>query len=106
MLKGSIGLYPPLVECIVYCSISYRSNLGNVAAGMGYDHEPISPDYPRGGRSDMDWDLGGWSRSMTWPACKQFLAILQVCCHCLLEEKIVSNILIDWHDTCVGFCLI
>ena len=35
----------------------------NVANGKRYDHVPISPDYPRGGRSKMDWDLGGWSRS-------------------------------------------
>ena len=45
------------------------------------DHIPTSPDYPRGGRSEIIWDLGGWSWSMTWPACNQFLAILQVCWH-------------------------
>ena len=56
-------------------------------AGKGYDHVPTSPDYPRGGRSEMDWDLGGWSRGMTWPASKQLLAILQVCWHCLAGRE-------------------
>ena len=56
-------------------------------SGKGYNHVPTSPDYPRGGLSEMDWDLGGWSRGMTWPACKQFLAILQVCWHCLAGRK-------------------
>ena len=70
---------PPLVDCIAYCSTSWCYNPGNVVAGKGYDYVSISPDYHRGGRSEMDWDLGGWSRDMTWPACKKFLAILQAC---------------------------
>ena len=57
---------PPLVECIAY--IVFQS--GNLAAGKGYDYVSTRPDYPRGVRSEMDLDLGGWSRGMTWPACK------------------------------------
>ena len=73
-----------------------------MAAGKEYDHVSTSPDYPRGGLSEVDWDLEGWSRGMTWPACKQSLAILQVYAGIvLLEEKIVSNILKDWQDMCV-----
>ena len=56
---------PPLVECIVYCSTSWCSNPGNAVSRKGYDHVPTSPDYPRGGPLEMDWDLGGWSRGMT-----------------------------------------
>ena len=59
---------PPIVECIVYCSTSKCSNPGNAATGKGYNHVPTSPDYPRGGRSDLDWDLGGWSSGMALPA--------------------------------------
>ena len=62
-----------------------------MTAGKGYDHVPTSPDYPRGGRSEMDWDLGGWSRGIVWPACKQFLAILQVCWHCLAGRENCFN---------------
>ena len=58
-----------------------------MAAGKGYNHVPTSPDYPRGGRSELDWDLGGWFGSMAWPAYKQFLAILQVCWHCLAGRE-------------------
>ena len=39
-------------------------------AGKGYDYVPTNPDYPSGGQSEMDLDLGGWSWGMTWPACK------------------------------------
>ena len=56
-------------------------------SGKGYDHVPTSTDYPRGGPSEMDWDLGGLSRGMTWPACKQFLEILQACWHCLARKE-------------------
>ena len=58
-----------------------------MAAGKGCDHVSTSQDYPRGSRSEMGWDLGGWSRGMTWPTCKQFLAILQVCWHCLAGRE-------------------
>ena len=58
-----------------------------MAVGKGYDHVPTSPNYPRGGRSEMDRDLGGWSRGLTKPACKQFLAILQVYWHCLAGRE-------------------
>ena len=58
-----------------------------MAAGKGYDHVPTSPDYPRGGRSVMDWELGGWSRGLIWPACKQFLAILYVGWYCLAGKE-------------------
>ena len=54
-----------------------------MAAGKGYDYLPTRPDYPRDGQSEMNWDLEGWSRGMVWPSSKQFLAILQVCWHCL-----------------------
>ena len=43
---------------------SQCSNPGNMVVGKGYDHVPTSPDYPRGGRSEMDWDLGGSNRTM------------------------------------------
>ena len=64
------------VHC--HCSTNLCSNSGNVAAGKGYDHVPTSLDYPRDDRSEMDRDSEGQPRGMTWPACKQFLAILQV----------------------------
>ena len=54
-----------------------------MAAVKGYDHVPTGPDYPKGGRLEMDQDPGGQSRGMAWPSFKQFLAILQVCWHCL-----------------------
>ena len=54
-----------------------------MATGKGYDHVPTGPSYPRGGRSAMDQDPEGQSRGMAWPTFKQFLAILQVCWHCL-----------------------
>ena len=53
--------------------------MGNVATGKGYDNVSTSPDYPSGGQTELDRDLRDWSRSMAWPACKQFLAMLQVC---------------------------
>ena len=32
-----------------------------MAAEKGYDHEPAGLEYPRGGRSKMDWDPEGQS---------------------------------------------
>ena len=61
-----------------------------MATGKRYDNVPTSPDYPRGGRSEMDWDLSN-----------MFLAMLQVCWHCLAGGENCLNILIDWHDMCV-----
>ena len=69
-----------------------------------------SPDYPRGGRSEMDWHLGGWSRGMTWPASKQFLAILQLCWHCLAgreycfkySDRLVRHVYEALHPHSVG----
>ena len=91
MFKRSLGLYPPhplwnALAIDQLAPIRYSSP-GIVAAGKGYDHVPTSPDYHRGGRLEMDWDLVGWSKGMTWPACKQFLAILQVCWHCLAGRE-------------------
>ena len=58
-----------------------------VAARKGYDHVPTSLDYSRDDRSEMDRDPEGQSRSMTRQACKQFLATLQVCWHCLTRSE-------------------
>ena len=58
-----------------------------MAAWKGYDHVPTSPIYPRNGRLEMDWDPEDQSKGMTLPACKQFLAILQVCWHCLARRE-------------------
>ena len=72
-----------------------------MTAGQGYDHVPTSQDYPRGGRSEMDCDLEGWPRGMIWPAANSSLSNCRYAGIVLLEEKMVSNILIDWHDICV-----
>ena len=80
----------PLWNALPIVQLARISDPGNVEAGKGYDHVPTSPYYPRGGRSEIYWDLGGWSRGMTRPACKQFLAILQVCWHCLAGIEISS----------------
>ena len=58
-----------------------------MAALKGYDHVPTSLDYHRNGRLEIDPDLEGQSRGMAIPACKQFLAILQVCWHCLARRE-------------------
>ena len=42
---------------------------------------------PRNGRLEMDPDPEGQSRGMAIPACKQFLAILQVCWNCLARRE-------------------
>ena len=88
VLKISLGLYPnpTLVECIVIVQPASVPIRGNVAAGMGYDHVPNSLDYPRDGLSEMDRDPEGQSRGMTRQACKQFLAIFQVCWHYLARR--------------------
>ena len=70
MLKRSLGLYPPHPLWNELPIFQLASVTENVAAGKGHDHLPTSPDCPSGNRSEMDWDLGGWSRSMAWPACK------------------------------------
>ena len=87
MLKRSLGLYPTPCGMHCHCSTSLCSNLGNVAAGKGYDHAPTSLDYPRDGRREMDRGPEGQSRGKTFPACKQFLAILHVCWHCLARSE-------------------
>ena len=100
--KEALGCTHPTpcrMNCLLFNSLVFQP--GKKVAGQGYNRISTSPDYSRGGPSEMDWNLGGWLRGMTWPACKQFLVILQVCWHVLLEEKIVLNILIDWHDMCV-----
>ena len=48
-----------------------------------YNHDSTSLDDPSVGQSEIDWDLKASHGGMTWPACKQFLAILQVCWYCL-----------------------
>ena len=58
-----------------------------MVTGKGNDRVPTSPDYPKDGRSEMDRDPEGWSRGITRPACKQFLAILQVCWHCVAGRE-------------------
>ena len=81
-----------------------------MAAGKEYDHVPTSPDYPRGGRSEMDWDLGGWSRGMTWPASNMLIVILQVCWHCLSgrencfkhSDRLARHVCEDFHPQSVG----
>ena len=50
------------------------------------------------GRSEMDRDPEGQSRSMTRQACQQFLATLQVCWHCLARRKNCFNSLLDLQD--------
>ena len=61
MLKRSLGLYPPhpfwnALPIVQLASVPKK------AARKGYNHVPtrLSPDYPRGGQSEMDRDLGGW----------------------------------------------
>ena len=56
MLKTCLVLYPlhPLWDAlpiVQLASVPVREmwRLGR------YDHVPTSPDYPRGGRSEMDW---------------------------------------------------
>ena len=58
--------------------------------GRDTSHVPPVPN-TQGGQLETDRDLEGQSRGMAWPACKQFLAILQVCDIVLLEKKIDSN---------------
>ena len=67
-----------------------------MAAGKGYDHVPDGLEYPRGGRSEMDWDPKGQSRwydmtSSSLPFCKYGSIDL-------LKEKLVSDSLIDSLD--------
>ena len=54
-----------------------------MSAGKGFDHVTTSPNHPRGGLLMIDQDPEGQSRGMASPTFKQFLAILQVCRHCL-----------------------
>ena len=61
MLKRSLGLYAPhplwnALSIVQLASVLIRE--------MGYNYVPTSPDYPRGGRSEIDWDLGGRSSGM------------------------------------------
>ena len=70
MLKRSLGLGPPqplwnALHIVQLASVPIWKMLR-----LGSDQVPISQDNPKGGRSEMDWDLGGWSMGMTWPACK------------------------------------
>ena len=63
MLKRSLGLYlHPLVEYIVNAQPVRVQIRGNVAAETGYNHVSPSLAYPRGGRSEMDWDPEGQLR--------------------------------------------
>ena len=58
-----------------------------MATGQGYNHVPTSSDYPRGGRSEIDWD---WEAGqVVWhdQLANMFLAILQVCLHCLAGRE-------------------
>ena len=55
--------------------------------GLRHNHVSASQENPRGGQSEIDWDLKGQSRGITWPACKQSLAILQVCWYCLAGRE-------------------
>ena len=80
-------MYPTPYGMHRHRSTSWFLNFGNVAAGKGYDYVPTSPNYPRGGRSEMDQDPEGQSRGMAWPTFKQSLAILQVWRHCLLGRE-------------------
>ena len=47
---------------------------------------------PQGGQLEMDRDLEAQSRDMTRPPCKQFLVILQVWGHCLLEKELFRTV--------------
>ena len=66
-----------------------------MAAGKGYNYVPASLEYHRGGPSEMDRDPEGQSR-------RYDITSLQTYCRyagiVLLEEKFVSNGLIDLQD--------
>ena len=86
MLKRSLGLYPPRplwksLPIVQLASVPIRERWRLGRDTTMYPPVQIIPGVVH--QSEMDWDLGGWSRGMTWPTCKQLLAILQVCWHCL-----------------------
>ena len=89
---------PPLVECIAYCSTSWCSNPGNLAVWKAYDHVPTVQIIP--GMVDRRWigtqkaSQGVWHDQLANSSLPYFRYAGIV----LLEEKIVSNSLIDWHD--------
>ena len=93
-------VYPTPCGMRCHCSTSSSLDSENVAAGKGYDHVPAGLEYPRGGRSEMDRDPESQSR---W---YDMTSLQTVSCHIasmvvlidLLEEKIVSNSLIDSQD--------
>ena len=61
-LKEAWGCNPTSRGIHYHCSTSQCSNLGNVAAGKGYDHVIACLEYPRGGQMEMDRDPEGHSR--------------------------------------------
>ena len=92
---------PSLVECIAYCSTSLCSNLGKCG---GWEEIRSCTHQPRLSQ--------GWSISWiwTWEAgqgvwhsqlANSSLPYCRYAGICLLEEKIVSNILRDWQGMCV-----
>ena len=61
MLKRSLGLYPlhPLWNALFIVQLASVPIREMLTAGKGYDHVPSSQAYPRGGQSEMGWNLGG-----------------------------------------------
>ena len=86
MLKISLGCLPSLVECIGIVQLSCV-HLGNVTDGLRYNYASASLEDPMGGQSEIDCDLKGQSGDITWPVCKQFLGLLQVCWYCLAGRE-------------------
>ena len=75
-----------------------------MAAGKGYDHVSANLEYPKSGQSEMDRDPEGQLRgewhdqlaNSSLPFCRDTGIVL-------LEEKIVSNSLINLQDMWVKY---
>ena len=103
MFTRSLWLYPTPRGIHCHRSTSMCSNLGNVAAGKGYDHVSAGLEYPRGSRVEIDRDPKGLSRRydmtslQTVPCHIAGMMGLLLALSCW-KKKLVSNSLINLQD--------
>ena len=71
MLKNPLGCTHPTpraMYCLLFDKLVFQS--GECGGWEGIRLRTHQSRLSQGGRSEMVWDLGGWSKSMAWPACE------------------------------------
>ena len=80
-------LYPTPRVMHWHFSIVLCLNYGNVTDGLLYNHVSASVEDPRGGQSEIDWDLKGKSRGYDMACLQTVLCHIRQVWYCLVGRE-------------------